>query len=203
MSYLSGFLMLLSNFGKLPTDVLGILWDIFYSVECNDFTAFMLSVYFEYKWKTNMIDYHEYLTLTEAKYQTIYRKGKWSASTSDPESRFYVTLPTNNKDGNDTGEDNKERRSRHRNRGRHNGHCGRGGGVRGGCGGRGGYKKSCHNCGQLVHLERKFRLPGGGDYNANTDGRVDGVEDVNEFPAMDPRALRCPPVAPNLVTALF
>jgi len=76
VSYLKGALMLLSNCKKIPTDVLGILKDIFFLAECDEFTALMSSVYFENISITNVIDYFEYLTLVEAEYRTICQKRK-------------------------------------------------------------------------------------------------------------------------------
>ena len=37
--------------------------------------AFMLNIYINHKRKTHEVDYMEYLTLTESKYCTLYRKG--------------------------------------------------------------------------------------------------------------------------------
>ena len=48
VSYLKGALMLLSSCGKVPTDMLGILPDIFCLAECDKFTSFMSIVYFEH-----------------------------------------------------------------------------------------------------------------------------------------------------------
>ena len=105
-----------------------------------------------------MINYFEYLTLVEAEYRTVYQKGKWSASISDPTSGFYSggTLTADN-EGEDKGGGGYGPRIRNRNRGRsgcgdHGGHDGRGGhgggNERGDFVGCGGYDQSCHNCGR-------------------------------------------------------
>ena len=63
VSYLKEVLMLLSNCGKVPTDVISILWDIFFLVECDNFTSCTPSVYFGHKQRKNNIAYSEYLIL--------------------------------------------------------------------------------------------------------------------------------------------
>ena len=65
MSYLKGALIMLTNCSKLSTDMIGLLKDICFSVEYNEFTAFMSSVYFEHKHHTHIIDHAEYISLVE------------------------------------------------------------------------------------------------------------------------------------------
>ena len=102
VSYLKGALMLLSNCGKLPNDIIGLLKDIFCSVECNEFTAFMLSVYFEHELHTHTIDYAKYLSLAESEYRTQYRKQKWLAAKTNPSSAFFVGDAEDNDEGDAT-----------------------------------------------------------------------------------------------------
>ena len=90
VSYLKGALILLLNYGKVPMCGLGILRNIFYSVEYDGITIFMGSTHFEHKHQTNMTNFREYLTLTKSEYRMLYRKGSWSASEPNPASGFYA-----------------------------------------------------------------------------------------------------------------
>ena len=75
---------------SLPTDTMGLLNDTMGLADCNKFSGFMNSVYFDHKRKTREITHQEYLCLAEAKYHTLYQAGKWTASRNDPSSGFFV-----------------------------------------------------------------------------------------------------------------
>jgi len=72
VSYLKRALMLLKNSSELPTDTMGLLNDIMISADCDEFSGFMNSVYYDHKGKTRLIDHSEYLRLAKAEYQTLY-----------------------------------------------------------------------------------------------------------------------------------
>ena len=93
VSYLKGVLLLLHNCTGLPKDTIGILNDTMGLADCNEFTGFMNSVYFDHKRKTRVISHHEYLRLVESKYRTLYILGKWTASKNDPLSKCYSNQP--------------------------------------------------------------------------------------------------------------
>ena len=59
--YLKGALLLLQNFSGLPTDTMGLLNDTMGSADCDKFSGFMNSVYFDHKRKTRVISHQEYL----------------------------------------------------------------------------------------------------------------------------------------------
>lgn len=90
VSYLKGDLLLLSNYKKMPTDVMGLLNDTIYSAGCEDFTAYMKAIYFNHTRKTEVMEPMKFLTIVEGGYRTLYRNVKWDASKSDPGYAFYV-----------------------------------------------------------------------------------------------------------------
>ena len=63
--YLKGALLLLKNTSGLPIDTMGLLNDIMGSADCDDFSGFINSVYFDHKSKTRMIAHQEFLRLAE------------------------------------------------------------------------------------------------------------------------------------------
>ena len=67
---------------------MGLLNDTMGSADCDEFSRFMNSVYFDHKRKTRIIDHREFLRLAEAEYRTLYRTGSWTASKNDPFSGF-------------------------------------------------------------------------------------------------------------------
>ena len=73
VGYLKGALMLLHNRSELPTDTMGLLNNIMISSDCDEFSGFMNSVYYDHKRKTRLINHSEYLRLAEAEYRTLYR----------------------------------------------------------------------------------------------------------------------------------
>ena len=73
-SYLKGSLILLQNCGKMPTDTISLLLDIFCSAELDEFTTFISNVYFNHKRKTHEVNYMDYITLAKSEYRTLYRK---------------------------------------------------------------------------------------------------------------------------------
>ena len=95
VSYMKGELLLLQNCNKVPIETIGLLRDIFCCIKCEEFTTFMSNVYYNHKRNTHVVDYMDYLTLAESEYRTLYRKGKWTESKSDPVSGFFIT-PSNN-----------------------------------------------------------------------------------------------------------
>ena len=115
-SYLKGAFLLLQNCGKVPTNTIGLLRDIFCSTECNEFTTFMSNIYFNHKCKTRELDYMEYLTLAESEYRTFYRKGTWTASKTEPLSGFYVA-PDENPHNDDESVGSRRRNRNRCNRG--------------------------------------------------------------------------------------
>ena len=90
VSYLKGALLLLQNCLGLPTDTMGLLNDTMGSADCNEFSGFMNSMYFDHKRKTREITHQEYLCLAEAEYRTLYRAGKWTVSRNSPSSGFFA-----------------------------------------------------------------------------------------------------------------
>ena len=90
VSYLKGALLLLKNTSVLPTDTMGLMNDIMESADCDDFSGFMNSVYFDHKKKTRVIAHQEFLRLAEVEYRTRYRIGKCTASRSDPTFGIFV-----------------------------------------------------------------------------------------------------------------
>ena len=141
-----------TNFSNLPTDTMDLLNDIMGSADCDDFSGFMISVYFNHKRKTQVITYQEYIRLAEAEYRTLYRSDKWTASRNDPKAGFFV------------GRDDRGRGQGDR------GCCGRGRDAgRGRGAGRGGGRDAnrwsrllWHNCGKLGHISRDYWASGGG-----------------------------------------
>jgi len=75
-SYLKRALALLGNCKCLPTDMMGILNDIFCSVACPNFTYYMKNIYFSHKRNTMVITPLKFCWLAEMEYRTIYRNGK-------------------------------------------------------------------------------------------------------------------------------
>ena len=90
VSYLKGALLLLGNCGKLPTDVIGLFNDTFYSAQCEDFTDYIKAIHFAHKRRLEVMDPMKFLGIAEAEYRSLYRYGKWDASKSDPGSAFFV-----------------------------------------------------------------------------------------------------------------
>ena len=183
VSYLKGALVLLSNCKCLPTDMMGILNDIFCSAACSDFVDYMKAIYFSHKRGTMVITPLELCALAEMEYRTAYRNGKWTASKSDPDSGFYV-----------------DESAGYGGRGGRGGAGGRGGGrrgrgARGGSGGRGSrggrtFDGECHNCGKIRHYARDCYRAGGGAYE---DKPVEDSKEGEDFPGVDDRALKRPP----------
>ena len=112
VSYLKGTLLLLANYGKLPTDAMTIICDTFCLAECDKLTGFITAVYFEHKRKTNVIDYTEYLTLAKAKYRMLYRKQEYTTAKADPSSGFYAGKPETEVDDAPNGEQRRRHRKR-------------------------------------------------------------------------------------------
>lgn len=179
VSYLKRSLILLVNYGKLPTNKMGLLKDTFCSAECEDFTAFITSIYYKHKRKTNVINYMKYITLAKSEYRMLYQNQKWTVSKNDLSSGFYVGTPATingitGGDGkcNDNDNDGSGKKMRRR-------RCNSSG------------RKACHNCRKLGHLEADCWSPGGVTHEGD---RVDGGKDDEDiFPGVDPRALRRPP----------
>jgi len=71
---------------ELLNDTMGL-------ADCGEFSEFMWSIYFDYKWSTRVISLQEYLRLAEVKYRTLYHADKWTASKNDPTSGIYVEQP--------------------------------------------------------------------------------------------------------------
>ena len=187
VSYLKGALMLLHNCTGLPTDTMGLLNDTMGLADCEDFTGFMNSVYFDHKRKTRVITHQEYLRLAKSEYRTLYRLGKWAASKNDPSSVFF------------SGQTPRGER-------RGGGYGGRGGGRNSNGRGGGGRdsnrwgKLTCHNCGKLGHISRNCWAPGGGAEGDSPNGAGAGAEDGSEpanqdvdFPGVDNASIRRPP----------
>ena len=69
MSNLNGALLLLQNCTGLPADTMGLLYDTMGLADCDEFTRFMKSLYFDHKQKTRVISHQEYICLAESEYQ--------------------------------------------------------------------------------------------------------------------------------------
>jgi len=138
-SYLKGALLLLNNCSELPTDTMGLLNGTMELVDCDEFSGFMRSVYFDHKRKTRVITHQDYLRLAESEYCTLYRVGKWTSLKNDPTLAFFVGQSGQGGGYGDSG-------------------CGGGLGNVGCGGGRGDgnrwSKLSCHNCGKMDHISR-------------------------------------------------
>jgi len=90
VSYLKGVLILLKNYSELPTDTTGLLNDIIISADCDEFSGFMNSVYYDYTQKIRLIDHSKSLRLAKAEYCTLYRKQRRMALVSNLAFRFFV-----------------------------------------------------------------------------------------------------------------
>ena len=115
VSYLKGALLLLQNCAAISTNTIGLLNDVMSLTDCQEFTAYMQSIYFALKRSSTVGGYMEYLDSDESEYRTLYRKGKWTKAAVGQESAFVGE--TNNIE-----EDTPET-----SRGRGQGHAGRGG----------------------------------------------------------------------------
>ena len=76
VSYIKGALLLLQNCGAIPTDVMGFLNDVMVSADCDEFTAYMQSIYFASKRDSSSQGNMAYLDAAEAEYRNLYRKCK-------------------------------------------------------------------------------------------------------------------------------
>ena len=138
-SYLKGALLLLGNYGKLPTDIIGLLNDTFCSAGCEEFTDYVKAIHFAHKRKLDIMNLMKFLGLAEAEYRSLYRYGKWDASKNGLGSAFFVEESGAGIATDDISAEEAEYRSKYRPGGR----GGRGGRDRGrggryGRGGRGG-----------------------------------------------------------------
>ena len=61
VSYLKVALLLLQNCSGIPTNAMGLLHDTMGLADCDEFSGFMNSVYFDHKRKTREITHQEYL----------------------------------------------------------------------------------------------------------------------------------------------
>jgi len=176
-----GVSLLLNNCSELPADTMVLLNDTMGSADCDEFSVFMRSVYFDHKWKTRVITHQEYLRLAESEYRTLYRAGKWAASKNDPMSAFFVGQPGRGGGCGDSG------------RGDGRGNGGRGGG----CGNGNRWNKlSCHNCGKMGHISRNYWSSGVGAENSDTGGASAGESDdtqLTDFTAVDNTSIRRSP----------
>jgi len=145
----------------------------------------MSNVYFNHKRKTHEVNYMEYLTLAESAYRTLYRKGTWTATKTDPAFGFYVAPDK------DLHNDGEVGGSILCNRNRYNGGRGRGAG----CGRGGGGRQTCHNCGNFDRFRVDCWQTGGGVCGAKDEGN--DPCDSKTFPCVDPQALCCPPRGPD------
>ena len=84
VSYLKGALLLLKNCAELPTDTYGLLSDIMCSTINKDFCGYTRSIYYKQKRSRAAFGFVAYLKMAESKYCTIYRAGKWTASSHIP-----------------------------------------------------------------------------------------------------------------------
>ena len=76
VKYLKGALLLLNNCAAIPTNTMGLLNDVMSSADCKYFTDYMKLIYFALKRTNTVGDYMKYLDKAEAKYRTLYQKGK-------------------------------------------------------------------------------------------------------------------------------
>lgn len=88
VSYLKGVLLLLENCEAIPMDAMSLLNDVMSSADCQEFTAYMQSIYLASKRDNTVGGYMEYLDSAESKYRTLYRKGKYTKATVGQESGF-------------------------------------------------------------------------------------------------------------------
>jgi len=129
------------------------------SAECDDFSLYMKSVYFNHKRQTKVITPMEYLKITELEYHTLYCTRKWTASKTDQSSGFFV----GGYPGQGGGGDNKKNK-------------GSGGGGTYNKKGGGSVNKNIqakitrHNCRRLGHMSRNCFLPGGNLHNGSGCG---------------------------------
>ena len=79
---------------------MGLLNEVMVSADCDEFTEYMKSIYFASKRESLVGGYMEYLDTAEAKYQTLYRKGKWTKKDTKLESAF---VGNNNEDNEGRG----------------------------------------------------------------------------------------------------
>lgn len=73
--YLKGTLFLFQNCSAVPTDTMGRLNDVMTSMDCEEFTGYMKSIYFASKRERTVGGYVEYLDTAEDEYMTLYREG--------------------------------------------------------------------------------------------------------------------------------
>ena len=67
---------------------MGLLNDVMSLVNCQEFTAYIQSIYFASKRNRAVGGYLEYLDAAESKYRSLYRKVKWINATVGQESGF-------------------------------------------------------------------------------------------------------------------
>ena len=72
--YLKGALLLLQNCVAIPTNTMGILNNVISLANCQEFTAYMQSIYFASKRDSTVGGYMKYLDSAESDYRTLYRK---------------------------------------------------------------------------------------------------------------------------------
>ena len=89
-SYLRGVILLLENCKEIPTDLMGLLNEIFTSASTADFSAYVNMLYTSHHTSVKIMTLLQFIEDAEKEYRLYYRCEKWTAAKHDPGSVFYA-----------------------------------------------------------------------------------------------------------------